>query len=125
MEEHHHDQNTQRRRAGSTATQQESTANIQTRNWEKTKTTEFVIFPGKARTHAQENPGATVQMDQERRQESESTQQKSSSLQVQESKRKSQSFSYLPGDTTQTPEKPGDRMQTQRRQSTNTNCQMT
>lgn len=112
MDRHHHDQNTRQAREGNTATQQELfSPNIPTPN----------------RQNGIKSEGATTQMDQERKQESKSTEQRRSSLQEEESERTSQSASLLPGDTTQTPERPEDRMPRtrRRRQSTNTNCQFT
>lgn len=76
-----------------------------TPNQQSEITSEFDILLTMARRHAQENPGATMQMDQGRRQESESTDIQS---QVQE-RETSQSVSTL-GDTTQTQERSRDRM---------------
>ncbi|XP_067233758.1 uncharacterized protein [Chanodichthys erythropterus] len=125
---HHHDQNPRQTGEGNTATQQELfSPNILSRNTQREITSELVLLPTTARTHAQENPGATIQMYQERRRESKSTEQRRSSLPVQESERTSQSSSLLPEDTTQTSDRPEDRTPgTQRRcHSTNTYCQVT
>lgn len=128
MAGHHHDQNPRQTGEGNTATQQELfSPNILSRNTQREITSELVLLPTTARTHAQENPGATIQMYQERRRESKSTEQRRSSLPVQESERTSQSSSLLPEDTTQTSDRPEDRTPgTQRRRhSTNTYCQVT
>lgn len=106
----HDDQNTRKTREGNTDTQQELFCpNIRTRNLQREVTSELVLLPTTAR------------------QESKSTEQRRTSLQVQESERTSQSSSLLPGDTTQTSDRPEERTPgTQRkRHSTNTYCQVT
>lgn len=106
-------QNGRQTSEGNTATQQELLWPItQKQNMLRNIREESTIVPTSARTHAQENPGTSIQ--------SIATEQKTSSSavqsQVQERERPSESVMTLAGESTQTSERPEDgRQRTQQR----------
>uniref|UniRef100_A0A8C2BKR0 Ig-like domain-containing protein n=1 Tax=Cyprinus carpio TaxID=7962 RepID=A0A8C2BKR0_CYPCA len=113
MARHDGGQNRRRTSEGNITTQQElSRLIIQTQNLLRNIRDESTIVPTSSRTHAQENPGTSIQ--------SIATEQKTSSSavqsQVQERERPSESVMTLAGESTRTSERPEDgRQRTQQR----------